>query len=282
MISSRSMSTTGPRIAFIGGGNMARSLIGGLLGQQEAGYRIAVGEPSPEQRAALEADFGVECHADNDAAVRGADSVILAVKPQVIADVTRGLADAVEPSMLVISIAAGIRSGDISTWLGGHTTLVRAMPNTPALLRCGITALYAGPGVDAARRGFAQELLAAAGETVWVDDESLMDAVTAVSGSGPAYLFLLLEALEAAARNEGLPAATARQLAVHTMLGAARMAAEGESDPAELRRRVTSPGGTTQAALEVLETGELRELVARAVAAAARRGAELAEEAGKQ
>jgi pyrroline-5-carboxylate reductase len=179
-----------------------------------------------------------------------------------------------------VSIAAGITSVQVARWLGdaqgGRQPVVRAMPNTPALLGAGVTGLYANPVVDAEGRARAQSLLEAAGATVWIGDEALMDAVTAVSGSGPAYVFLLAEAMQAAGEAEGLPAEAARTLSLHTILGAARMLTEGEEPAAELRRRVTSPGGTTQAALEVFEAGGLRALVARAVHAARVRGAELA------
>jgi pyrroline-5-carboxylate reductase len=180
-----------------------------------------------------------------------------------------------------VSIAAGITSAQIARWLGdaGGTSqpVVRTMPNTPALLGAGVTGLFANAAVDDAGRARAEALMACAGETVWVDDESLMDAVTAVSGSGPAYVFLLAEAMQAAGEAEGLPEDAARLLAAQTILGAARMLTEGSEPAAELRRRVTSPGGTTQAAIETFEAGGLRDLVAKAVHAARRRGRELSE-----
>lgn len=265
------------RIAFIGGGNMARSLAGGLVADGTDASRITVGEPDASRREALHDAIGVAVTGDNATAVEGAGVVVFAVKPQVIAGVARDLAPALPAGCLVISIAAGIRSDALSRWLGGHGALVRAMPNTPALLRGGITALYAGAGVDDGQRGTAESVMRAVGKTLWIEDESLMDAVTAVSGSGPAYLFLLVEALEAAAREQGLDGDTAHALAVETALGAARMAVESGARPAELREQVTSPGGTTEAALAVLEQGGLRALVARAVSAATRRGAELAD-----
>ena len=262
--------------AFIGGGNMARSLIGGMVSRGVDASRIHVAEPVEALREALARDFGVEVHADAAAAAERADTWVFAVKPQVMRGVCEALADrAREVRPLAVSIAAGITAGQLSRWLGGDAAVVRAMPNTPALLGVGMTGLHANDAVDAAGRERAQALLAATGETAWIDDEALMDAVTAVSGSGPAYIFLLAEAMEDAARAQGLPADTARTLVQQTILGAARMLTGSAEAPAELRRRVTSPGGTTQAAIESFEAGGLRGLVASAINAAARRGGEL-------
>lgn len=268
-------------VAFIGGGNMARSLIGGLLARGADPALIHVADPAEQQRKSLTREFGVPTHAENAAAAAAADTWVLAVKPQVMRRVCEPLADAARARRpLAVSIAAGITSVQVARWLGDpqgeHQPVVRTMPNTPALLGAGVTGLYANPAVDADGRCRAQALLEAAGATVWVGDEALMDAVTAVSGSGPAYVFLLAEAMQAAGEAEGLPAAAARTLALHTILGAARMLTEGDEPAAELRRRVTSPGGTTQAAIEAFEAGGLRELVAHAVHAARVRGAELA------
>jgi pyrroline-5-carboxylate reductase len=270
-------------VAFIGGGNMARSLVGGLLARGADPTLIHVADPAKQQRESLAREFGVRTHADNAAAVAAADTWVLAVKPQVMRRVCEPLADAARARRpLAVSIAAGITSAQVARWLGdaqgGHQPVVRTMPNTPALLGAGVTGLFANPAVDAAGRARAQALLEAAGATVWVGDEALMDAVTAVSGSGPAYVFLLAEAMQAAGEAEGLPAEAARTLALHTILGAARMLTEGNEPADELRRRVTSPGGTTHAAVEAFEAGGLRELVARAVHAARVRGAELAAE----
>jgi len=262
--------------AFIGGGNMARSLIGGMVSRGVDASRIHVAEPVEALREALARDFGVEVHADAAAAAERADTWVFAVKPQVMRGVCEALADrAREVRPLAVSIAAGITAGQLSRWLGGDAAVVRAMPNTPALLGVGMTGLHANDAVDAAGRERAQALLAATGETAWIDDEALMDAVTAVSGSGPAYIFLLAEAMEDAARAQGLPADIARALVQQTILGAARMLTGSTEAPAELRRRVTSPGGTTQAAIESFEAGGLRGLVASAIDAAARRGGEL-------
>src|SRR5690606_18588479 len=239
--------------------------------------RIRVAEPVQALREALVADFGVQAFPDAASAVEGAGLWLLAVKPQVMRGVCEPLAPVAARSRpLVVSIAAGIPVDRLREWLGDGTAVVRCMPNTPALLGAGVTGLYAGPGVDAARRADAEAVLAAAGATVWIDEEPLMDAVTAVSGSGPAYVFLLAEAMQAAAGAEGLDPDQARTLVVHTLLGAARMLAETGEPASELRRRVTSPGGTTQAAIERFQADGFEALVARAIHAARVRGAELA------
>lgn len=264
-------------LAFIGGGNMARSLIGGLARRGVDTRTIRVAEPVAALREALVADFGVQAFERGEDAVAGAGLWLLAVKPQMMRAACEPLAAAAQAQRpLVVSIAAGIPVARLQQWLGGGLPVVRCMPNTPALLGAGVSGLYAGEGVDAAQRSRADELLSSAGATVWIDAEPLIDAVTAVSGSGPAYVFLLAEALEAAAVAEGLPAADARTLVVQTLLGAGRMLAEAGEAPAELRRRVTSPGGTTQAAIEAFQAGGLEALVARAVHAARERGAALA------
>lgn len=263
-------------IAFIGGGNMARSLIGGLIARGAAATDIRVSEPVEALREALAHDFGVNVGADNAAAASGAGLWLLAVKPQVMRAVCEALAPLAQAERpLVVSIAAGITAAQLQRWLGGGVAVVRAMPNTPALLGAGVTGLFGSAEVDADGRERAATLLASAGKTVWIDDEARMDAVTAVSGSGPAYIFLLAEAMEAAALAEGLPAEAARTLVLETVLGAARMLTESGEDPAELRRRVTSPGGTTQAAVETFEAGGFRELVAAAIRNATARGQQL-------
>lgn len=263
-------------IAFIGGGNMARSLIAGLVRRGVAPARIRVAEPVQALRTALAQDFGVTTVADATAAVPGAALWVMAVKPQVMREVCADLAEAAQQAApVVVSIAAGITGDQLDRWLGGDRAIVRAMPNTPALLGAGVTGLFANARVTGAQRAQAEQVLASAGRTVWIEDETLMDAVTAVSGSGPAYVFLLAEAMEAAALEQGLPAEAARTLVLDTVLGAARMLTEAGEAPAELRRRVTSPGGTTQAAIETFQAGGLEALTARAIAAAARRGREL-------
>ncbi len=263
-------------IAFIGGGNMARSLIAGLVRQGHPGNGIHVAEPNQALRDALAADFGVQVFADAVAAVAGATTWLLAVKPQVIRGVCTTLAPLAQAQApLVVSIAAGITGAQLDRWLGGNQAVVRAMPNTPALLGAGVTGLHANVRVDDAQRELATTLLASAGVTVWVDAEARIDAVTAVSGSGPAYVFLLAEAMEAAGIEQGLPADTARTLVLQTLLGAARMLTESGEPPAELRRRVTSPNGTTQAAIEAFEAGGFMDLVGEAIAAASDRAGEL-------
>ena len=263
-------------IAFIGGGNMARSLIGGLLARGTAAADIRVSEPVDTLRDALARDFGVQVGADNAEATATAGLWVLAVKPQVMRAVCEALAPVAQARRpLVVSIAAGITAAQLQRWLGGGVAVVRTMPNTPALLGAGVTGLFASAEVDANGRERAANLLASAGKTVWIEDEARMDAVTAVSGSGPAYIFLLAEAMEAAALAEGLPADAARTLVLETVLGAARMLTESGEDPAELRRRVTSPGGTTQAAVETFEAGGLHALVASVIRNATERGRQL-------
>jgi len=260
-------------LTFIGGGNMARSLIAGLIRQGTAPAHIHVAEPVTAMREQLTADFGVKTYASaTEAAAQGAVWV-LAVKPQVLRDVCASLtALARSQQPLVLSIAAGITSTQLERWLGGNPAVVRAMPNTPALLGAGVTGLFATAGVSEAQRRQADAVLASAGRTVWIDDEARMDAVTAVSGSGPAYVFLLAEAMEAAAIAQGLPADAARTLVVQTLLGASRMLDESGEAPVELRRRVTSPNGTTQAAIESFQADGFEAIVARAIDAATRRG----------
>jgi pyrroline-5-carboxylate reductase len=264
-------------IAFIGGGNMARSLIGGLVARGHDPARLRVAEPVAALREALTTDFGVAGFASAPEAADGAEVWLLAVKPQVLRPVCESLAALAQARRpLVVSIAAGITTAQIDRWLGGGQAVVRTMPNTPALLGAGATGLYATAQVAPPRRAAAEQLMQAAGITAWIDDEALMDAVTAVSGSGPAYVFLLAEAMQAAGVAQGLDADTARRLVQQTLLGAARMLSESPESAATLRQRVTSPGGTTQAAVETFEAGGLRALVASAVDAAARRGRELA------
>lgn len=266
---------THPAIAFIGGGNMARSLIGGLVAQGRPAASIRVGEPVESLRQALSNDFGVQTFARAGDAAQGASSWLLAVKPQVMRAVCDELAGAASADPLVISIAAGITSAQLDHWLGGGRAVVRAMPNTPSLIGQGVTGLYATPAVSEARRNETVELLRAAGPTAWIADESLMDAVTAVSGSGPAYVFLLAEAMQSAAERQGLPADTASLLVRQTLVGAAAMLGQAGEPASVLRARVTSPGGTTQAAVETLQSGGFEALLDRAIERAAQRGREL-------
>ncbi|MEW5892631.1 MAG: pyrroline-5-carboxylate reductase [Pseudomonadota bacterium] len=263
------------KLAFIGGGNMAAALIGGLIKQGFAAGAIEVAEISPERCAWLKQQFGVSA-SEHIADLRAADVIVLAVKPQQMREVLRGLPTP-RLTQLVLSIAAGIRAKDISRWLGGHPAVVRAMPNTPALVGAGIAGLYALPDVSQAQRAAAQRVMEAVGTAVWVDTEAQIDAVTAISGSGPAYVFYFIEALEQAAVELGLPPLTARRLVLHTFNGAARLAMSENVSPAELRARVTSKGGTTEQGLLVLEQAAVRQAIMRAAEAAAKRGHEIGE-----
>jgi pyrroline-5-carboxylate reductase len=265
------------QLAFIGGGNMARSLIGGLLKTGVAAATISVAEPLAEARLALGREFAVACYADSRLAVAEAEVVVLAVKPQIMPALHTQLHDLLQRQRpLMISIAAGVRLDQLERWFGSGLPIVRCMPNTPALIGAGATALCANSRVSPAQRARAQHILDAAGITRWIDDETLMDTVTALSGSGPAYFFALVEAMEAAAVAQGLPRDVARALAAQTCLGAGRMLVEGGEDPGVLRQRVTSPNGTTQAALESFAADGLPRTVARAIAVATERGAAMA------
>ena len=269
------------RLAFIGGGNMAAALIGGLTARGVPAARIVVADPSRTQLDLLVKDHGIVPAADNEAAVADAEVVILAVKPQQMRAVALALAPGIAAARpLVISIAAGIPHAALARWFGPGVPVVRTMPNRPALNGFGATGLYAPPGVGAAHRALAETLLAAVSATVWVEHESQMDTVTALSGSGPAYFFLFMEALEAAAHARGLPDEIAHKLTLETAFGAAQMARHSGESLRTLREQVTSKGGTTAAALEVLDAAGLRAIVGHAVAAADRRSAELAAEYG--
>jgi pyrroline-5-carboxylate reductase len=270
------------KIALIGGGNMARGLIGGLLGQGAAHGLITVAEPLASGRAALEHDFGIRTTGDNAGAVGGADVVVLAVKPQQMGPVARALAPALAARKpVVISVAAGIRASDLQRWVGEDIPVVRAMPNRPALIGAGASGLYAGATVDAGQRALAEQVLRATGLCVWVDQESELDLVTALSGSGPAYFFRLAELMAEAAISQGLPPAVAWQLAAQTLAGAGQLvAAEAHADLARMRSEVTSKGGTTEAALATFDQHGFGAMVAAAQAAAARRSEELARQFG--
>jgi pyrroline-5-carboxylate reductase len=270
---------------FIGGGNMATALAGGMLarGQQPDGIRIV--ELLAERREVLARRFSeVGVHAQCDAtALAGADLVVFAVKPQQMRDAARALAPHLEraPETLVLSIAAGIRIADLARWLDGHRRLVRAMPNTPALVGKGISGVFAAREVDARARARCASVLEAGGEIVWLATESMLDAVTGVSGSGPAYVFYFLEALERSARELGFSAADARRLAYATFDGAIALAKASADEPATLRAQVTSKGGTTERALTVMEDAGVRDAIMAAVGAAAQRARELGDDFGK-
>ncbi len=272
-----------PAIGFIGAGNMARSLASGLLKNGWNKARIVLSDPDPSQRQAIETILGVTSFAENDKVAAHADILVLAVKPQVLAGVAAALAPAVQRKRpLVVSIAAGVRLADLDRWLGGGLAIVRAMPNTAALIGSGASGLFANERANEVMRNQAESILRAVGVTVWLEDESLMDVVTALSGSGPAYFFLVMEALEQAAIDAGLDPKQARLLTLETAFGAAKMALEGHEEPAQLRRRVTSPGGTTEQAVKVLEQGDIRTLFKKAVQAAVSRARELAEMFGSK
>ena len=269
-------------IGFIGAGNMARSLAGGLIANSWSPERIMLSDPDPQQLRAIAGRLGVATRPANPEVAAASDLLILAVKPQVLRTIAKEIAPAVQRRKpLVLSIAAGVRLPDLERRLGGEVALVRAMPNTPALIGAGATALCANARVGNDRRELAEAVLRSVGVTVWLKDEALMDVVTALSGSGPAYFFLFMEALERAAVRGGLDQATARLLTLQTAFGAAKMALEIGEEPERLRVGVTSPGGTTERALATLTEGGFETLVERALEAAAARSRELARMLGE-
>ncbi len=269
------------KIAFIGGGNMATALIAGLAGQLTGAGSLHVVDPNTEALERLAAQYGVSTANAIDVQVAGADVIVLAVKPQQMREVAAGLKAQLGNQPLLLSIAAGIRMADLARWLGGYGRIVRAMPNTPALIAMGITGMVAQESVSAEQRDAADKVMAAVGQTVWLDSEELIDPVTAVSGSGPAYVFYFLEAMQQAAREMGLDAEHGRKLALATFTGAAQLAAQ-TGDPVEvLRQRVTSKGGTTHAAITSMEASGVKEAIVAAMKAAAARGRELGDELGK-
>jgi pyrroline-5-carboxylate reductase len=269
---------TFPTIAIIGTGNMGQSLLTGLLSKHYPAEKIWVTDPQPEKLSQVKliaADLNTT--SDNMQAISYADVIILAIKPLVLPTVVRELQPLIQSRKpLVISIAAGVPECNLQRWLGGNVAVVRVMPNTPAMIGCGATALFANSNVSAPERDIAESILSAVGITVWINDEKLMDAVTALSGSGPAYFFLVMEALQQAGERLGLTKEIARLLTLQTAYGAARMALESETSVVELRHQVTSPGGTTEAALRVLETQKLRDIFASALDAANHRAEEIA------
>lgn len=266
------------KLTFIGGGNMATAIISGLIADGMDAAGVEVVDPSEPAAARLKQAFGIDAQAGLDHAMLH-PVVVLAVKPQQLPEVARQLSPRLK-NRLVVSIAAGVRVADLARWLGGHDRIVRAMPNTPAMVGAGMTGLFAGKTVNEQDRSSAEAVLRAVGSVVWLDDEGDLDWVTAVSGSGPAYVFYFIEALEAAAKSAGLPAETARHLALHTVFGAAKLALEAGEEPAVLRARVTSKGGTTERGIASLSADGLAEVVARAVRAAAERSKELGDELG--
>jgi len=268
---------TNRRLAILGAGNIGRALIGGLLRSGTRPEHLSVGEPVAAAREALARDLGITAGADNAAAVKGAAVVVLAVKPQDAAAVLTALAGHWgAPGPLLISVAAGLRVAALQAWCGPGVAVVRAMPNRPALVGAAATGLFAPPGVAAPQRATAEQILRSVGEVVWVPTEDALDVVTALSGSGPAYFFLLAELMAEAAEGLGLGGAAARRLAAATLHGAGLLAHGGDADLTRLRTEVASRGGTTEAALVVFEDAGLRAIVARALEAAALRGRELA------
>ena len=268
-------------LLFIGGGNMGRSLIGGLIARGTPAARIVAVDPSDSARESLAAEWGIGTASEATAALPRAALVMLAVKPQVMRPVCESLAAAFPPQAVAVSIAAGITTTQLDAWLGGDRAVVRAMPNTPALLGAGATGLFANARVAPPQRALADAVLGAVGVSVWLEDEAHINLVTALSGSGPAYVFLLAEAMQAAAQRLGLPPEAARVLAAQTCLGAGRMLTESGEAAATLRERVTSPGGTTQAALDSFARDGFSGIVARAIEAAALRGSALSAQAGR-
>lgn len=268
-------------ICFIGAGNMSISLIGGLIASGYPKDKILATDPSEARRREITQSMGIHCEEDNIEATEKSDIIVLAVKPQMLESVCLQLAATIQKNHpLVISIAAGVRSTDIDYWLGGNTAIVRTMPNTPALIRSGATGLFANDAVKGEQKEQAEHILRAAGVTVWVPKETDLDIVTAISGSGPAYYFLFMEAMQQAGQKLGLDEATARLLTIQTAFGASKMALESPDDCATLRQKVTSPNGTTEKAIQSFENRQLREIIEEAMGAAKDRAISLANELG--
>lgn len=271
------------RIAFIGGGNMAGALISGLVNKLAAPTQIHVIDLNSDSLQNLVARYGVSTSLSIEQAasyLRGADLIVLAVKPQQLHTVAASLSPHIQ-SQIVLSVAAGIRAADLSRWLGGYQKIVRAMPNTPAMIGLGMSGLYAMDAVSEAERSVAQNIMQAVGDTLWVEQEAMIDAVTAVSGSGPAYVFYFIEAMQEAAQQLGFDAVQARQLALATFQGAAQLAQQSDESVSILRERVTSKGGTTYAALCSMDASAVKPAIHQAVLAAAQRGKELGDEFGQ-
>ena len=276
--------STSPTISFIGAGNMASAIIGGMLDSGFKAANIWVSAPDDNHLQSIRKQFGVSVTTDNRYCAEQADMAVLAVKPQVMASVCSDIAPVVQNTRpLMVSIAAGLEASTLDEWLGGGLPLVRVMPNTPSLVGKGAAGLYANDQVKEKQKAMVESVFNSIGSALWVDDESLLHAVTALSGSGPAYFFLMLEALEEAATDAGIAGETARALAIQTMAGAAEMAGRSEHDPGQLKRNVMSPGGTTEQAIQTFEEGGMRDLVKKAYSAAYKRSGEMAKElANKQ
>ncbi len=268
-------------IGFIGGGNMAISLIGGLISAGTPASDITVAEPDESRRQALQKKFDINATADNQNTL-SCDVIVLAVKPQLLKQVCQQLDAGRQKDCLFISIAAGIKSTDIDDWLNGAQSIVRCMPNTPALLQCGASGLFANDAVTEAQKQQAEKIMKAVGIVIWVESEEQINAVTAVSGSGPAYFFLMMEAMQHAGEELGLSGSVAQQLVLQTALGAARMATENNASPAELRKMVTSKGGTTEQAILSFQSADFQNIVSDALSAANDRSISLADELGSE
>jgi pyrroline-5-carboxylate reductase len=267
------------KIGFIGGGNMASSLISGLIASGHSPQHLWVSDINPDTLTALAKNLNVHTSASNDTVINEVDVIVLAVKPQTLSTVAKSATPLIrQKKTLVVSIAAGISQHSLSQWLGADTAIVRCMPNTPALVLTGATALHANTSVTPEQRDLAENIMRSVGIALWVKDESELDAVTAVSGSGPAYYFLLMEAMEKAALELGLNEVTARLLVQQTALGAAKIALESSESPEQLRKRVTSPGGTTQQAIATFEQGGFTGLVSKALHAARDRSIEMSKQ----
>jgi len=268
-------------VTFIGCGNMGRSLIGGLIANGLSVNSITGTDLNAEQRQATASQYNIEVLEDNQQAIKDADVVVLAVKPQSMQDALESIKAPLSlEKPLLISIAAGIKLSDLGKWAGKDLAIVRAMPNTPALIQAGATALCANKYTSNTQRDLAETIMRSVGLALWLKDENLMDAVTALSGSGPAYYFLIMEVMEKAATQLGLPQEQARILTLQTAFGAAKMALESNHDAASLRKQVTSSGGTTEQALNVLMNGDIEGLFREALEAAKKRSAELATSLG--
>ncbi len=264
------------KIAFIGGGNMASCIIGGMLANGFEAAQISVGNPGQEKRDSLQQRYGIATSADNHSAVAGAEIVVLAVKPQVMGTVAEDLARSIAADALIVSVAAGIQLADLQRWLGARRPIVRAMPNTPSMVRSGAAGLFANEFVSDRQKQSIEAIFSAVGICCWVETEALIDAVIAVSGSGPAYFFLIMETMQRIAQELGLPEQTARDLTIQTALGAAQMASTSDLDAAQLRQQVTSPGGTTAAAIATFQALDIEESFRQAMQAAVDRAREMA------
>lgn len=270
------------KIAFIGAGNMAGALIGGMLAEGVSASQIWASDVSEEKLSSLAKHCGINVGSDNNKVIAEADVVVLALKPQVMKEVCQNIAEAINAKQpLVVSVAAGIKVEHLNQWFGDHLAIIRAMPNTPALIRAGATGLFANKHVTEEQKEIAENILRAVGVVLWVNDEKHMDYVTALSGSGPAYFFRVMEAIEQAGESLGLPHDVARLLTLQTALGAATLAMESSDDLKKLRERVTSPGGTTEQGLNQMNKHDIDQLFKETLQAASDRSQELAKQFGE-